>query len=201
MDRNKNFFSSNRIEALSDGIFAIAMTILILNINIPDKETVARIGLHKSLINQANEFYTYFLSFFLLGTFWVIQRRQMSIIIKTDQRHTWLTIFLLMFICLVPFSASLQSDYGKEWVAALVFSGNMLIIGLFFLGTWHYITKNNRLVSKDFNREDIIEGKQRIMLFIIVSIIAMVTGLFIPSYAGLIFLLIPMFKPILRRIK
>ena len=200
MARHKRFFSSSRIEALSDGIFAIAMTILILNISVPDAELVKKIGLLKAILNHAIEFYTYFLSFLLLGIFWIILHRQMSVFIKTDQNHMWLTIFLLMFICLVPFSASLQSDYNKESVAALIFSSNMFIIGLLFLTIWHYATKNHRLVSADFSKDEIISGRVNVMSFVFISILAMGAAFIIPSYSGMFFILIPLVKFVTRKI-
>ena len=107
MNKDKNFYTINRIAALSDGIFAIAMTILVLNISIPDKETVNQIGLFNALLNQGVEFYTFLLSFVLLGIFWGIQHKQMNIIQKTDSTFIWLNILLLMFICLI-FSVKLE---------------------------------------------------------------------------------------------
>ncbi len=89
MNLEKNFFLPHRIAALSDGIFAIAMTILVLNINIPDKELVKQIGLLNALLANVQEFYTYFLSFFLLGVFWGIQHKQMNVIEKTDSTYIW----------------------------------------------------------------------------------------------------------------
>ncbi|NQV01511.1 MAG: DUF1211 domain-containing protein [Bacteroidia bacterium] len=199
MTIRKKTLPINRIEALSDGIFAIAMTILVLNISIPEKETVKQIGLHQALLRQVNEFIIYFLSFFLLGIFWMIQRKQMSNLIQTDNKHMWMTIFMLMFICLVPFSASLQSTYANDWMAALIFSSNMLIIGILFLLNWHYATTNHRLVSKDISREDILLGKANTWSFILVSIVAMVAALVIPEYSGLLFLLIPISKILIQR--
>ena len=200
MAGRKTPFPINRIEALSDDIFAIAMTILVLNISIPEKETVMRIGLHQALLLQINEFIIYFLSFFLLGIFWMIQRKQMSNLIQTDYKHMWMTIFMLMYICLVPFSASLQSTYATDWLAALIFSSNMLIIGILFLLNWHYATKDHRLVSADISRNDILLGKANTWSFIFVSLVAMVAAFIIPAYSGLFFLLIPVSKFLVQRL-
>jgi uncharacterized membrane protein len=194
MKISSDFLPLKRIEALSDGIFAIAMTILVLNIGIPDREMVKQIGLHKALLNQSSEFYSYFLSFYILGIFWYIQHKQMSHLIRTNTRHIWMTIFLLMFICLIPFSASLQSDYGEEIFASTIFSANMTIIGLIFLGIWRVATKNHKLVSEDFNKENIRKGSINILIFISISLIALALGFFIPSYSGMAYLLIPVAK-------
>lgn len=199
MRRKKLNLPLNRIEALSDGIFAIAMTILVLNISLPEKEAVQSLGLHRVLFNQLNEFITYFMSFFLLGVFWMIQRKQMSHLVATDQNHMWLNIIMMMFICLVPFSASLESAYTSDWVAAFTFSANMLIVALLFLFMWHYATSKNRLVSPEFSREDAVNGERITWIFIVVSTISMGASFLIPEYSGLFFLLIPVLKSILLR--
>jgi uncharacterized membrane protein len=194
MNTSETTLPLKRIAALSDGIFAIAMTILVLNISIPDAALVKEIGLKNALLQQSQEFYSYFLSFFLLGIFWVIQHRQMNLLIKTNATHTWIVMWLLMFICLVPFSASLQSDYGNMPAAAVIFSGNMLIIGLIFLINWHYSTSNNRLIPEDYSNAMIRKGKRNILIFIMVSVAAVIAAIFIPSWSGMIFLLIPVLK-------
>ena len=194
MHNDKNFFTINRIAALSDGIFAIAMTILVLNISIPDKETVNQIGLFNALLNQAVEFYTYLLSFILLGIFWGIQHKQMNIIQKADSTYIWLNILLLMFICLIPFSASLESVFSGNPVSAFFFNINMLVVGIFFIINLLYATTNNRLIPEDYSKESIVKGKKNTLIFIVVSIIALVLGMFSPEYSGVAYLLIPVLK-------
>lgn len=112
----------------------------------------------------------------------------------------WLTVLLLMFICLVPFSASIFSDYSEENVAAFIFCSNMFIIGLFFLGIWHYATKDHRLVAADFSRDEIFNGRRNVLAFVFVAILAMGAALIIPAYSGMVFMLIPLLKPFARKI-
>lgn len=194
MDATDKILPLKRIEALTDGIFAIAMTILVLNIDIPDKEMVDRIGLLKALMSHANQFYSYFLSFWLLGIFWIIQHRQMNMLKKTNQTHIWINIIMLMFICLIPFSSSLQPDYGFETTAAAVFSLNMLIIGFINLLNWTYATKNNRLVIPDFQDKRRQRGIRNVCIFILICIVALAASFIIPDYSGLTYLLIPVIK-------
>ncbi len=201
MNPDKIFYSPSRIAALSDGIFAIAMTILVLNISIPDKELVEQIGLFKAIIEQQQEFYTYFISFFLLSIFWGIQHKQISVVDKADYKYIWLNLSMLMFICLIPFSASLQSNYSNTPVSSIIFNSNMLIIGLFFMINWHYATKNYKLIPKDFSKEDIVTGKMNVYVFIIVTIAAVVIGIFLPVYSGVAYLLIPILKSTIRKRK
>lgn len=197
MNLEKKFYLPNRIAALSDGIFAIAMTILVLNITIPNKELVQQLGLLKALLTNAQEFYTYFLSFFLLGIFWGIQHKQMNVIEKTDSIYIWLNIILLMFICLIPFSASLQSVYTGT-VSSAVFNTNMLIVGVFFMINWYYATKKDKLIPKDYSKDRILKGKKNILIFILVTIAAIIVGIFFPGYSGIMFLLIPLLKAVVK---
>ena len=194
---DKNYFSLSRIAALSDGIFAIAMTILVLNISTPDKETVEQVGLLNALLDQGKEFSTYFLSFLLLSIFWGIQHKQMNVIQKTDSVFIWLNIFLLMFVCLIPFSASLESVFSGNLVSTAFFNSNMLIVGIFFLINWSYAVKNHKLIPEDYSKESIVNGKKNTLIFISVSLIALISGVFIPEYSGIVYLLIPVFKAII----
>ncbi len=197
MNPEKKFFSSSRIAALSDGIFAIAMTILVLNISIPDKVVVKQLGLLNAIFANGQEFYTYFLSFFLLSIFWGIQHKQMNVIEKADSIYIWLNIFLLMFICLIPFSASLQSVYSYDSVSSTIFSSNMLIIGLFFMINWRYASRNHKLIPKDFSSENIAKGNKNVLIFIFVSVVAIIVGVFYPQFSGITFLLIPILKAVI----
>jgi len=195
----KNQYSPNRLSALSDGIFAIAMTILVLNISIPGKEIVTEIGLCKALLAQSQEFLVYFLSFFLLGIFWSIQHKQINTITKTDPLHIWLNIILLMFVCLIPFSASLLSSYNSNPTSAIVFNSNLLIIAILILCSLFYATKNHRLVREDLNRASIAESKMNVFVFIAVSLLALIVGVFLPEYSGYTFFLIPVLKAMVKK--
>jgi len=198
MNLDKKFFSTSRIAALSDGIFAIAMTLLVLNISIPDSELVKQIGLLEALNGQIQEFISYFLSFFLLGIFWIIQHKQMNVIEQTDSTYIWLNILLLLFICLIPFSSSLQSDFINNPISSAIFNGNMLIIGICFLINWMYATKNHKLIPKDYSNNNIVRGKMNVLIFIFVTIAATIFGLFAPEYSGMVYILVPILKAIIK---
>ena len=64
---------------------------------------------------------------------WVNLHRISHEIKRTDDRHVWINIVMLMLVCLVPFSASLDAEYGKDFVAAAIFHGNLLLIGAVYL--------------------------------------------------------------------
>ncbi len=191
-DDIKYTFSVQRIETLTDGIFAIAMTLLVLTITLPKKGMdLTEVKLHKLLLGQAQEFFNYVLSFLLLAVFWVVHHRQFHCIRHTDTRHLWINIMFLMAVSFVPFSTSLAGDFPNECVAELFFSANMFIIGMLLCGNWAYATKNHRLVDPDLSRGYIAAGMRRSVVLPFVSFLAIMVSLISPSLSSYVFLLIP----------
>ncbi|MCK4289028.1 MAG: DUF1211 domain-containing protein [Bacteroidales bacterium] len=184
----------NRIEALTDGIFAIAMTLLVLSIDLPDKDlSLSGAPLHKYLLNQLDQFYIYAMSFFIMAVFWIIGHKQSRYFKRTDYRHLWLNILILMFVCLVPYSSSLVSDFGDDWMANLFFNSNVFIIALLYWINWIYGTKHKRLVYKNFDDSIFKTGNIGSKIFLMVSALAIILSLIVPSYAGYSYLLLIIF--------
>jgi uncharacterized membrane protein len=101
-----------RIEALSDGLFAIAMTLLVLDIKVPIGEAIdSERALLAIFVPLLPKFLSYFLGFMTLGIFWVGHSTQFKYIERADRHLTWLTIFFWMGISLLPFSTAFLSQY------------------------------------------------------------------------------------------
>ncbi len=184
---------TKRIEALADGIFAIAMTLLVLNLSFPLVQGGAE-NLLKMLSSQVTDFLSYGLSFILLAIFWIMHHQQFHYIQRTDSKHLWINILILMFVALVPFSTSIIGDYGVNMVADVFFSANILIIGFLFLINWVYATDNYRLVKHDLDRQIIVKTVRRISVIPIVSLLAIIMSLFIPLGSIWLFILVPIIQ-------
>src|SRR4030065_2930725 len=152
--------TTRRIEALADGIFAISMTLLVLTLTLPDMMDT-KLSLSQLLAEQWPKFFNYALSFLLLAVFWMVHHQQFHVIRRTDRIHVWINIGILMFVALMPFSTDVVGDYSGETLAELVFSGNLMILGLLFLLNWWYGCRDQRLVDPDLDRETIIKGIRR----------------------------------------
>ena len=100
-----------RIEALSDGVFAIAITLLVLEIRPPHAEAHTEKEVLSSLQPLLPKFLTYFLSFMTMGIFWVGQGVQLNHIEQYDRNLSWTTIFFLVVISLFPFTTALLGEY------------------------------------------------------------------------------------------
>lgn len=184
-------FSTNRIETLTDGIFAIAMTLLVLTLELPATGGLTAAKLHELLLAQYDKFFNYALSFILLAVFWVIHHQQFHHIRKTDHTLLWLNIITLIFVALMPFSTSLIGEFGYDWMADLFFNLNMFMLGLLFSLTWIYAALGHRLVSKTLEQKKIVAGIKRGLIVPVVSLIAIVLGFLSPGNSGFAYLLIP----------
>jgi uncharacterized membrane protein len=184
--------ATNRIEALSDGIFAFAMTLLVLDLQFPDAAVSSGIPLPTLLFGQLPRFFNFFLSFVLLAVFWIIHNQQFHHIKQTDKQHLWINIGLLAFIVLIPFSASLEGDFEGQMLAEIFFAGNIFVVGLFFLANWAYAVNYKRFTDQALEEDFILESLIQSMIVPGVALLAMVAALFVPRHSSNIFLLIPL---------
>lgn len=137
--------STARIETLADGVFAIVMTLLVFGIVVPAQEQVNELGLTGALLTLVPNLISYFISFVILGVFWVGHHNQFFYIKRSDRTLLWINIAFLMFVALVPFSAGLLSRYGSEQISVIIYDINLILCGLTLYWHWLYGTRDNHL--------------------------------------------------------
>ncbi|MFN8452784.1 MAG: TMEM175 family protein, partial [Anaerolineae bacterium] len=98
-----------RIETLTDGVFAIVMTVLVFDIRVPVQEQVDQLGLLHALSLLAPNLLSYVITFVILGVFWVGHHNQYFYIRRADRSLLWINIFFMMAVALLPFSAGVFS--------------------------------------------------------------------------------------------
>lgn len=186
--------STKRIETLIDGIFAIAMTLLVLNLEIVSVgRGGVQVNLHKLLISQKTQFINYGQSFILLAVFWIIQHKHFHYIKRTDQVHLWINIVYLMFVVLIPFSTSLLNDYSNDPMATLFFSLNLFLIGVLSALSWSYATRKHRLIDRDIDSRIIVIANRRGLVTPFVSFAAIIASLLHINWAAWFYIFIPIF--------
>ena len=135
----------NRVESLTDGVFAIAMTILIFDL----KSSAAGHGgsseLLAYLVSITSNFVIYVVSFFLLGLFWFYYHKQLHRVVRTDDGIVWLNLCLLFTVTLVPYTAYLYGAYFGAPLASLIYCGNIFAVGLFQLWHWQHAVRRDLL--------------------------------------------------------
>jgi uncharacterized membrane protein len=127
-----------RLAALSDGVFAFAMTVLVLDIRPPALETIhSEADLWRALLALGPRLVAFLMSFMTLGIFWVGQQTQHDAVDHTDRSYTWLHVGFLMAVCLMPFSTALLAEFITFRAALFVYWLNILLLGLLLLAGWY----------------------------------------------------------------
>jgi uncharacterized membrane protein len=129
--------SVERLAALSDGIFAVAMTLLVLDIHAPVSEAVhGEHDLWRVLVALSPRLLMYGMSFMTLGIFWVGQQTQLNHLERSDRSLTWIHLAFLAVVCLVPFTTSFLAEFMRYRVALLVYWANIFLLGMTLYISW-----------------------------------------------------------------
>ena len=137
---------TGRLEAFSDGVFAIAITLLILEIPI----TTNSKHLGPELLHRWPSFLAYAISFVVILIMWVNHHMVFKLIDHADRRFLMINGFLLMLITFVNYPTALLADYlttPQSRTAMLVYSGTFVVVALCFNLLWRYASSNRRLLS------------------------------------------------------
>ncbi|MGA2646315.1 MAG: TMEM175 family protein [Candidatus Sulfotelmatobacter sp.] len=140
--------SVDRIAALSDGIFAVAMTLLVLDLRVPAAEAVhSEHDLRRILIALSPRLLVFLMSIMTNGIFWIGQQTQLNYFARSDRNLAWIHIGFLCAITLTPFSTSLLAEFIRYRTALLVYWSNILLLGLTLYWSWSYATRAHLLVD------------------------------------------------------
>jgi len=179
----------NRLESFVDAVFAVAITLLVLDLVVPalPHSNVAIIAYLDSLLPK---FVGYFLAFFLLAILLNIHNRQFKNLEYADQNLWWINIVFLAFIVLVPFVTSIWTEYGDTTIGVLFFHFNMLISGIILYFIWAYAKNHKYLLRKDITSRTISIITYRNLAIPIASIIAIGLAFFTPILSNVAYALI-----------
>ena len=136
---------TGRIEAFSDGVLAIAITLLILELKVPHGLTAS--GLGAALLDEWPSYAAYLVSFATIGIMWVNHHRLFTLIQRVDNALLILNGLLLLTVSVVPFPTALVADYlghDGDRLAAEVYAGWMILIAIAFNGLWRYAASPTR---------------------------------------------------------
>ena len=136
---------TSRIEAFSDGVFAIAISLLILDVHVP---SVSQGPLAAALRRQWPTYAAYLLSFAFIGIMWVNHHRLFNHIQRSDNGLMFLNLLLLLGVSVVPFPTALLAAHyysGGRTVAAAVFNGTYVVIAIFFNVLWRHVVRGGLL--------------------------------------------------------
>ncbi|MDN5916573.1 MAG: DUF1211 domain-containing protein [Pseudonocardia sp.] len=146
MDEESGDTGLDRLMMFSDGVFAIAITLLVLPLT--DAEIPGdRVG--EALGELWPRIFTFALSFVVIGRYWIVHHRVFRRIVRSDSRLLVLNLLYLFFIVFLPFPTSVLGEQGDEAVAVVLYAGNLIAVGLASTLLWAYASSGQRLTSDD----------------------------------------------------
>ena len=145
-------FTVERVSALSDGVFAVAITLLGLSIAVPTiRGTVTDSKLAHGLAQVWPHFFSYVLSFVIIGMFWISHHALFSAIRRVDRVLIWINMFYLLLIVFMPYPTNILSLYGQTMVATVMYAAVLGAAGLLQAAMGFYATRDHRLVDDEFD--------------------------------------------------
>jgi uncharacterized membrane protein len=141
--------STSRLKAFSDGIFAIAATLLILDVNIPNTGSVAH-----ELLHIWPSYLAYAISFLTIGIIWVNHHSVMALIGKVDRTFLFINVVFLMVVAFSPFTTRVVAQHLKDGshAAAFAYGLNFTLMATSYGALWFYAAGNRRLLKPDADR-------------------------------------------------
>ena len=181
--REENEVEFSRIVAFSDGVFAIAITLLVLNLNVP--EHIAGDDLNQVLWDQRQDLLAYVISFAVIGRFWILHHRFFASVVGFDARLLGLNLFYLGWIALLPFSSQVLGDHGGDSAAIVLYAVNLS--GTILVGMLMFADARRAGLSR-MPEEEVREGRRRAVRIAAVFLASVPVALVAPAAAPLLWL-------------
>jgi len=156
--------SVERLAALSDGVFAVAMTLLVLDLHVPVRETIrSEHDLWQGLIALSPKLVMFLMSFMTLGIFWVGQQTQLNHLSNSNRSLSWIHLVFLFAVSITPFSTMLLAEFTAYRLALVVYWLNILLLGATLYVSWTCAMESG-LVKDDMPSHIGVAVKNRILI-------------------------------------
>jgi len=191
----------NRIISISDGVFAIVITILILGIEVPDIPP-GRVDseLPRQILALGPKFLSYVISFLVVAIYWQAHHRIFSAIKDYDKGLVWLNFLFLMSVSFLPFPTSLLGEYGEQQLSVVMYAANAAISSLLLAVVSWYAMRDQRLRAGVVDEEAARTGRIRGLAVPTVFLISIAISFLSVTAAMYSWMLLFVAEPVLRRI-
>jgi len=188
LDSNSMGVSKARFEAFSDGVFAIVITLLVLELRV--RPHLSGSDLHRELVQQVPRVGAYVLIFLSVGVFWVAHHLMVGSAACIDRVLLWVNLFFLMWVSLLPFAAGVLGGYPNSREAVALYGLNMVLVEVFLIWIWSRIT--HHLLGDGIGRNFVRTGFRRIQSGLLLYGGGARSALFAPTRVSLaLFWLVP----------
>jgi TMEM175 potassium channel family protein len=177
-----------RILALSDGVFAIATTLLILEIAVP--ATTSDADLPKALLGLWPRYLAYVISFVVIARFWVAHRQAFRLIARDDAVLVYLNLLLLMFVAFLPFPTAVVGQHAGSPAAAILYASSVVLTSLASAACWWYASGRGNLLRPDVGRAQVRALRARSLSSPVFFALTLPIAVFAPYAAEIVWLFV-----------
>ncbi len=192
MSHDKLPMKSLRLEALGDGIFAIAMTLMVLELKFPEVELDSWQNFVHAVDSVKYNFLCYIISFIVLGIMWFGHRVMFEYIGRSNRYFIYLGVLFYMVVCLVPFSTKLLAEHPLKWFSILIYGANLSMCNLSLYIQWSYGLKRKSLLEREVSKEVSDTAKFLFLISPVVYLIAVIFSFFVPLVSLFMFAITPL---------
>ncbi|HET7325212.1 MAG TPA: TMEM175 family protein [Halococcus sp.] len=189
-------FDLERTIYFSDAVFAIAITLLVIDIRVPDAPAAA---LPEELHALIPQFLSFAISFLAIGSYWIAHHRLFRYITAHNQGLVFRNLLFLLFVALMPFSSALLGEYDDQQVAVVVYAIHLAILGLLLSWIWWYASRNRRLVDPEIDPRVVRYTDLRAVVIPLIFVVSIGVSFVSVDVAELSWLLLLFVRPALSR--
>lgn len=175
--------SKHRIEALTDGIFAIVMTLIVLELKVPELERHAS---NQEILDKLGAIgpalLSFFLTFVLAGLFWFLHHMLTQFVRHMTRALILLNLLFLLFVSLLPFSAAMLGRFLHAPIALQIYYGHQLVLGLLLAVQWE-VVRRNELTTEALTAADRIAMPFRLWTIPAACVVALIAAVVRPEWA------------------
>lgn len=192
---NPAHLSKHRIEALIDGIFAVVMTLLVIDLRLPEHaRALDETGVQRALLGLLPNFESWVISFVVLAIFWVANHRLYAHVRQVDSKLIRLTMLMLAAASLLPFAAAVNAQSSTR-IGQIVYGTVMVMMGLVLLLMWRHIYRKPELCGHPVDTLTWHTASLRAFAMILISLLTIVLAYVMPGWANMAFGLMFFMRP------
>ncbi len=194
-DESKLKFQLERLVFFSDGVFAIAITLLVIEIKVPETTEFTDHSLLQYLSHTLFKFIGFIISFGIVGHYWSVHHRIYGYVTRYTSTLFWVNLIYLLSVVILPFSSGLLGEYSTHMEMKVPYS--IYVINMCFTGfanclLWIYVSNPKRdMLTRKISKSRIRLGLSRSLIIPVVFLISLVISFFLPITARFVPVLIP----------
>lgn len=194
------FLSKHRIEALQDGVYAIAITLLVLELKLPDHSALhSQADLIEALVHLLPKLGAWLISFFVLAIFWISSNRAMGWLRQVDGKLLWINIVSMLFASFMPFASALIGEHPQMFVSQAVYAFTMAAMGMSAMAQLLYVGAHPELCHQPMPAGIRKAALLRCSGVAGAALLALLIAFWSPQFATMAFMLIWVFSALSRK--